>query len=458
MSTINDAISNIINNGGNNASSEEGEMTNYNNGYDNNGKILARRTLADGFFNGDFDGDAASGVFVAGASTTVGKYTCVKTEIDGESYEVMILTSSLPEGYGKGVSVTFEDGVKYCRVVRRKSGEHDSQPVILVDRLTIVEEEPVVHTLSESTDAAVADADAALVADADEIAVSDADEMVAADASAPQERPKKKNRRGKRRGRRNRGKRGGNADGANASDKPANASKSKSRKRPTAYELVKNAYIERRADVAAMGMKGIVEAVFADKDDNTVMRMKTGSFNSSDTMVDITARDEEQAKLMRALKPDDFVTAIPNPFTPPSRSADISNGEFPAFDIERGLSLKLEKGANEFEDGENQPHLPAPNVFFDTVVSANGLARDAFGQQVVPASAAERQELLRYVGKRVVISGLLDVHNPTDRSGVFVIHKVKVDDKYLVAKGSWGKQAGVRRGGGFVARAGQRAA
>lgn len=443
-------------NGENNTSSEEGEMTIYNNGYDENGKILTREALADLIFGNSGFGEAVTGAILARATKVVGKWTLITDRVDGEKREVYIQTSSLPEGFGKGVRVAFEDGVSCDRVVRVKSGEHFPQAIVVVDRLDIVGEDMDlgIHPVADSADGAVNETDAAVVPEADEAVVADAEETT--DEVAPAQ-PKKKAWRGKRGGRRNRGKRGGNALKADNAAKPASAGKSKSRKRPSAYEQVKNAYIENRPDVAAMRMKGIVVSVFQDKDGNTVVEMTTGSYNSPDTNAHITARDEEQGKWMRALKPDDYITVIPNPLTSPNRSADLSDGEIPAFDIERGFSLKLEKGVNEREDGEAPPHLPAPSVFFETVVGANGLTRDAYGQLIVPATPEETKALLAYAGRKVKISGLLDIHNPTTRDGVFRIHKVRVDDKDLVAKGLRGNQAGFRRGN-FIARANQRAA
>lgn len=440
-------------NGENNTSSEEGEMTIYNNGYDENGKILTREALADLVYAESGFGEEVTGAVLARATKVVGKWTLITDTVDGEKREVYIQTSSLPEGFAKGKRVAFEDGVQCDRVVRVKGGEHIPQAIIVVNGLDIVGDDVDlgIHPVADSADSAFDETDAMAVPEVGEAVVADAEETTDEVASA---QPKKKARRGKRGGRRNRGKRGGNAAKADNAAKPANAGKGKKAKRPSTYETLKNAFIDRRFDLPALSGKGYVLELFY-VNGKPVLRVETGSYDSADIIVDVLARDEDQETLFAALKPGDFITYIPDPFTPQADSLEINGGEYPLYRIVRGFSLKLEKAASEHEEGEPKAHLPAANLFSKVIVTRNGLVKDEYGRMITFDSAEERRAALRYAGQIVEISGLVDMHNPTS-NGSLRIHKVKVNGQALVTNQSRAKR--FARRGGAPYRADQRAA
>lgn len=443
-------------NGENNTSSEEGEMTNTDRSYcynEKTGKPLNRPALAKLVNERDDIGKIVSGAFTLGASTTSGGYTWFKANENGDTVEYGIRTGSvlLPVG----TDVIFENGVEVYLAMR---GDEGFRRVTILDKVeeAVGAEEPAQADEDVDADATnheVLIVDAAPVVEDAETTDDDAGETPETESSAAPAQPKKKARRGKRGGRRNRGKRGGNAAKVDNAAKPASSGKGKKAKRPSTYETLKNAFIDRRFDLPALSGKGYVVEVFY-VNGKPVLRVETGSYDSADIIVDVLARDEDQETLFAALKPGDFITYIPDPFTPQADSLEINGGEYPLYRIVRGFSLKLEKAASEHEEGEPKAHLPAPNLF-GKVAIRDGRVKDEYGRLITFGSAAERQAILRYAGQVVDISGLVDMHKPTS-NGSLCIHKVKVYGQALVANQSRAKR--FARRGGAPYRADQRAA
>lgn len=161
---------------------------------------------------------------------------------------------------------------------------------------------------------------------------------------------------------------------------------------------------------------------------DTAARVIMGSLGG-DAVVDIVAGDADQAAFMKRLIAGDVIEVVPDPFTSNDLSRLFSGGEYPAYVLARGFSLRLVAGAKEIAKGGDNIPLSAPMFFANLLVKPNGLLEDAEKRTLRVEDNNIAQRLAdEFAGKYVKVSALWNAHEPAV-GGMYTLRRVRLNDE-----------------------------